>query len=142
MLRPSTEYAVPLWHSGLTKDDSDKIESLQKKALMFILGCTYIDFKRHYKVGDELLSYNDTLKKLELTTLKERREVLTTNFAITTAQSKLHEDMFTKRKSQNIKTRNTFVIEEPFCYTDRYKKSAIPYMSRILNGVFLSQKKQ
>ena len=33
MLRPITEYAVPLWHPGLTDGDKNKIEFLQKKAL-------------------------------------------------------------------------------------------------------------
>ena len=31
MLRPVTEYAVPLWHSGLTEGDSNKIEMLRKQ---------------------------------------------------------------------------------------------------------------
>ena len=31
IVRPVTEYAVPLWHSGLTEGDSNKIEMLQKK---------------------------------------------------------------------------------------------------------------
>ena len=46
MLRPITEYAVPLWHSGLTDADSKKIEFLQKNALGIIFGCVYIDNKR------------------------------------------------------------------------------------------------
>ena len=141
MLRPVTEYAVPLWHPGLTDCDSNSIEFLQKKALMFILGCTYIDFKRYYKLGNELLSYEDTLNKLELTTLKERREILTNKFAINTARNENHNDMFIKSQSRNTKTRNMFVIEEPFCKTLRYYKSAIPYMSRLLNRVYLSKKK-
>ena len=33
MLRPITEYAVPLWHPGLTDGDSNKIEFLQKKSI-------------------------------------------------------------------------------------------------------------
>ena len=141
MLRPTTEYAVPLWHPGLTECDSNQIELLQKKALMFILGCTYMDYKRYYKLGNELFTYENILDKFGLTTLKDRREVLTNKFAITTARNAKHDDMFIKKQSRNIKTRNMFVIEEPFCYTDRYYKSAIPYMSRILNGVFLSKKK-
>ena len=141
MLRPITEYAVPLWHPGLTDCDSNNIEFLQKKALMFILGCTYIDFKRYYKLGDELLSYEDTLDKLGLTTLKERREVLTNKFAINTARNENHNDMFIRRQSHNTKTRNMFVIEEPFCKTLRYYKSVIPYMSRLLNRVYLPKKK-
>ena len=139
-LRPITELSAPLWHSGLSEVDSDKLELLQKKALMFILGCTYVDFKRFYKLDDKLFSYEDVLQKLGLSTLKERREVLTNKFAITTANNERHKDLFVKRHSHEFATRNMHVIEEPFCKTDRYYKSAIPYMSRILNGVFLSKK--
>lgn len=35
MLRPVTEYAVPLWQSGLTESDSNKIEMLQKKSIRY-----------------------------------------------------------------------------------------------------------
>ena len=38
LLRPITEYAAPLWHSGLSKSDNNKLESLQKKAVGIILG--------------------------------------------------------------------------------------------------------
>ena len=41
IIRPITEYAAPLWHSGLTETDCKKIEKLQKKALGIILGVTY-----------------------------------------------------------------------------------------------------
>ena len=46
------------------------------------------------------------------------------------------------QKLYNMVTRNMFVIEEPFCKNDRFYKSAVPYMSRMLNGVFLSKKKE
>ena len=35
IVRPVTEYAVPLWHSGLTENDSNKIELLQKKSIRY-----------------------------------------------------------------------------------------------------------
>ena len=41
ILRPIAEYAVPLWHSGLTEFDSYKIEMLQKRVLATILGTIY-----------------------------------------------------------------------------------------------------
>ena len=75
-----------------------------------------------------------------MTTLNERREVLTTKFAIDTARNERHNDFFIKRPTQNIVTRYMFVIEEAFCANERYYKSSLPYMSRKLNGVFLSQK--
>ena len=31
VLRPISEYAAPLWHSGLTEKDTSKLEMLQKK---------------------------------------------------------------------------------------------------------------
>ena len=37
-------------------------------------------------------------------------------------------------------TRYSHTIQEKFCKTDRYYNSAIPFMSRILNGVFISEK--
>ena len=33
LLRPIAEYTEPLWHSGLLKSDSDKLERLQKRAV-------------------------------------------------------------------------------------------------------------
>ena len=142
IVRPVTEYAVPLWHSGLTESDSNKIERLQKKALGIILGCVYIDNKRYYSLDNDIASYEQALQKLSLTTLNERREVLTTKFALDTAMNKKHNDFFIKKQAHNIVTRNMFVIEEPFCKNERYYKSSLPYMARKLNGVFLSQKKE
>ena len=81
------------------------------------------------------------MQKLSLTTLNERREVLTTKFAIDTARNEKHNDFFIKKQTPHITTRNMFVLEEPFCKTERYYNSAIPYMSRMLNGVFLSKKR-
>ena len=141
ILRPITEYAVPLWHSGLSEGDSNRIELLQKKALSIILGTRYIDNKRYFKLNDKLLSYVDTLQKVGLTTLNKRRVVLTNKFAIETARNEKHNDMFIKKQSNAMATRNMFVLDEPYCKTERYFKSAVPYMSRTLNGVYLSKKK-
>ena len=141
IVRPVAEYAVPLWHSSLTENDSNKIESLQKKALGIILGLIFIDYKRYYSLDNKILSYEQALQALSLTTLNERREALTTKFAIDTARNMKHNDFFIKKQPHKIATRNMFVIEEPFCKNERYYKSAVPYMSRVLNGVYLSQKK-
>ena len=62
LLRPITEYAAPLWHSGLTKCDSEKLERLQKRALGLILGTTYIDYVRHYNVKGEYATYDAALR--------------------------------------------------------------------------------
>ena len=38
MLRPITEYAAPLWHSGITAAESNKLENLQKRAIVLYFG--------------------------------------------------------------------------------------------------------
>ena len=141
MLRPITEYAVPLWHSGLTECDSGNIEMLQKKALGTILGCVYVDNKRYYKLENEHVTYLDTLQNIGLTTLNKCREVLTSKFALETARNESQNDMFLKKQNNHITTRNRLILEEPHCKTDRYYRSTIPYMSRILNAVVISKRK-
>ena len=141
ILRPISEYAVPLWHSGLTEYDSDRIEMLQKRVLATILGTIYIDHKKHYKVEDGYVSYDVALQLIGLTTLKHRREVLTNKFALDTARSQKHNDLFIKNQNNYMATRKRLVLKEPNCETDRYAKSAVPYMTRLLNGVYLTSKK-
>ena len=142
MLRPVAEYAAPLWHSGLSDGENNKIEMLQKNALSIILGTEYIDHKRYYKYNEEIVSYDGALQKLGLTTLNERRAALTKNFAIGTASNVKHSTMFTKNQSIGITTRNRPIFDVPFCRTERYYKSAVPVMTRMLNDVFVNNKKK
>ena len=142
VLRPITEYAAPLWHSGLTDADDKRIEKLQKKILGMILGTKYIDNKRYYKILGEPVSYNLALQKYGLTTLHQRREVLTQKFALDIAKNDMHKDIFDFIQVKNMTTRNPSVIYEKFCYTHRYYNSSDPYMSRVLNGVYLTEKKE
>ena len=81
MLRPSAEYAAPLWHSCLTACDAKKLEKLQKTALAIILGKVYINYKPYYNIENKLLNYNETLCVLNLDTMYDRREKLTIKFA-------------------------------------------------------------
>ena len=137
ILRPITEYAVPLWHSGLTEHDNNRLEMLQKKVLGIILGTIYIENRRYYKLEETHMSYDEALQTIGLTTLKYRREVLTNKFALETVRNEKHIDMFLKKQSINIVTRNATLLDEYSCKTERHFKSAIPYMSRILNCVYL-----
>ena len=140
MVRPITEYAAPLWHSGLSNTDINKIEDLQKTALGMILGTVYIEYKRYYKFRNKPVSYDIALQKYGLTTLLQRREVLTQKFALDTVKNPNHRNMFEFVQAKNMTTRYCHTIQEKFCKTDRYYNSAIPFMSRILNGVFISEK--
>ena len=141
ILRPLVEYAAPLWHSGLTNCDNHKIEMLQKHVLAIILGTVYVDFRKHYKVGDDILSYNEALQVIGLNTLNDRREVLTRKFAFDLVESQKHSDLFEINQNNYMATRNRLHYKEPKYHTDRYFKSAIPYMTRLLNKEYLTLKK-
>ena len=133
VLRPLTEYATPLWHSGLTDVDSDMLESLQKRSLGIILGVTYINNKRRYKVDGKTLSYEQTLEKTNLDLLKDRREFLTKKFSLQAVDDARHNEMF-QPKIHNVNTRLKSKYQEYFCETNGLKMSAVPYMTRILNN--------
>ena len=135
LIRPITEYAAPLWHSGLSASDINLLESLQKKALGLILGTIYIDHKRYYNINGQPVSYEDALKHFELLTLLERREDLTQKFAVETFKNDRHEGFFELPKRTRTGTRTILNVQEKDCNSTQYFKSAVPYMSRLLNDV-------
>ena len=134
LLRPIAEYAAPLWHSGLSKSDSDKLERLQKRAVGLILGTTYVNFERRYKVKCKTVSYEAALRYLDIPKLSERRESLTRDFAIDTFNSERHNDFFEVKSNVRPNARFKPILHEETCRTDRFRNSAIPYMSRLLNN--------
>ena len=140
MLRPLTEYAAPLWHSGLTDADDKAIEDLQKKALAIILRVVFVENRKLYKLNNKIIRYEEVLEKLGLETLSDRREILTGKFALQLVQSERHKDMIeTKVKTYNTRSNNRFV--ELNCNSKRSFMSAVPYMTRLLNGVRYSKTK-
>ena len=68
------ELAVPVWHPGLTQQEKDQLERVQKCALHIILGESYKDYK-------------NALQRLNCDSLNNRRMKLYENFA-TTAEKK------------------------------------------------------
>ena len=134
LLRPIAEYAAPLWHSGLSNCDSKKLERLQKRAVGLILGTTYVNYERCYKVKGENVSYETALKFLEIPKLAERRESLTLTFAIDTLKSEIHKGFFEEKDNVRPNARFKPIVQEETCRTDRLKNSAIPYMSKLLNN--------
>ena len=135
LLRPITEYAAPLWHSGLLAYDSKILERLQKTTLGLILGTTYVENKRYYKVKGEAVPYEVALTNLDLPTLAERRETLTRKFALDTFNNPNHKEFFDETTNVRPNARFKPAVQEYTCGTDRLKNSAIPYMSRLLNNI-------
>ena len=119
-IRSTLEFACPVFHGGLTKDQSHQIELVQKKALAVILGRSY-------------MSYESALLQLQLERLDTRRTDLCHKFALKCVKSAKHSVMFPKNQKAYVNTRNSKPYIEHKCKTSRYFNSPIPYLSRLLN---------
>ena len=118
-VRSILEYAVPVWNSGITQEQSNQIERVQKVAFRMILDECYID----YEVACTLLSTEP---------LYLRRIQLCINFA--KKELKKENSLFIKA-SKNIFTRSVKKqVNEFKCRTRRYQNSSMPYLSKLLNN--------
>ena len=79
----------------------------------------------NYKIG---------LNKLGLDTLEKRREALCIKFAMNSAKSDQHSHLFSKYDKNRPNTKNKISYIEPTCRRSRYYKSAVPYLTRLLNS--------
>ena len=111
-IRSILEMAVPVWHSSLTKLQSNEIEKVQKIAMKIILKHKYV-------------SYDLACRKFNTITLEERREKLCYKFASKNLKS--DHSYFTKPvKDVNTKNKSSMAVKEIKCNYDRYRKSSIP----------------
>lgn len=119
-IRPVLEYAAPVWHTGLTTELSDQLESLQKRALRIIYGGS--SFTNY--------TYEPFCEKLGILTLHARREELSKNFFIGLFDpaSCLHHLIPGKRENlQTEKLRKSVQYQIPFARTNRFRNSLILY---------------
>ena len=117
-VRSQLEICLQLWHSSLTSKENDDIERVQKIACAIIL-CSYD-------------SYSKNLETLGLKTLKDRRTDLCKEFAKKCVKNPRHSSLFPSSISRP-KTRNSKPFTEYKCRTQRFYKSAIPFLTRLLN---------
>ena len=123
MIRPTVEYASPAWHSMLTKEQSNILESQQAQAMKNILGPG--------------ISYRRMKETLELDTLQERREAATLKFGLKCANSVKFGHWFPQRRLPLYERRSGVrysVYQEKICRTDRHKNSPLNYTKRLLNN--------
>ena len=117
-IRSILEHAVPVWHSGLTKKQSAKIEKVQKTALKIILESNYTN-------------YETACTLLNLEPLEYRRTDLCLTFA---RRDIKREGTLFSRIEVKSKTRAVpKLVKEYKCRTNRYHNSSMPYLSRLLN---------
>ena len=119
-IRAILEMCVPVWHTGLTKKQTRNIEQIQKIAFRIILNQNYVN-------------YENALKVLKVKTLKDRRVQLCKNFAAKNVKS---EYSFFEIKNKTVNTRSSGLkVHEFKCNTARYKKTSLPYLSKLINQV-------
>ena len=120
-VRSKLEQSAVVWHSSLTKECCDKLERVQKSALKVILGSSYT-------------SYSDALNDLKLQSLAERRRSLCLKFAKKCLRTEKFNSMFPKKTKLHCMSKRyqeKFMVKDT--WTERYKRSAIPYMVKLLN---------
>ena len=122
-IRSVLEYSAPVFTSMLTREHIIDIERIQKIAFKVILDDKYLD-------------YTQACCLLNASTLESRRRELSLSFALKCLKSDQHGHLFKQRVSTYYTLRNIKSFEEPFCMTDRYKSSPIPYLTRLLNDHF------
>jgi hypothetical protein len=118
--RSVLEYCAVVWHPGLTQTNIVDIERVQKAACAIILGKQYT-------------SYHDALVSLGLERLDVRREALSRKFAKKAFKSNKYSSWFVKDVNQSNTRRQIKTVKEAQCRTKRLQKSALPYLTHILN---------
>ena len=120
-IRPVSEHGVAVWHSGLTKNQSNEIEKIQKVAFRIILGENYI-------------SYDAACILLNVMPLRYRRTELCTSFAIKLYKSSRSADFFLPAKRNvNLRNKNKNLVIEQKCNTKRLYNAPHNYLARLIN---------
>ena len=128
-VRGVLEYCSTVWHSSLTNADSDDIERVQKAAVRLIMG-------KNYK------GYKEALLHMNLESLRDRREKMALNFAKKSLKMENFSKLFPINHAIHLmKKRNPEKYVVTNANTERYRKSAVPFLQRLLNEDYRKQKK-
>ena len=120
-IRSVVEQSAVVWHSSLNKKNRQDLERVQKAAVRVIMGKNYS-------------TYKNGLTVLKMDTLEKRRELLCLRFAKNSLKSEKVKNMFPLKKSKHgMKLRKPKKFKTNKENTKRLKKSALPYMRKLLN---------
>ena len=121
-IRSKLDQSAVVWHSSLSHKNRNDLERVQKSAVRCILGVNY-------------KSYDDALEKLRLVTLEERREQMCLKFAKQCLKLEKMKFLFPKNlSSHSMQKRYPEYYKVVKSQTERFRKSAIPSMLKMLNG--------
>ena len=118
-IRSILEFAVPVWHSSLTRKQVSEIEFVQKLAFKIILGRAYS-------------SYSDACARLQTVTLEERRLAICLRFASKNIKS--DKCLFTKPNEHFRLRRRNHVVKEYKCNKAKFQRSSLPYLAKLANS--------
>ena len=121
--RVHLEMCCGVWHSSLTVAQRSSLEKAQRVAMAAMVG--------HWAP-----SLTDQLEDLGLERLFTRREDICRRFALRTASKSRHRDIFTLAPNGLQRpNKKSLKYAEPKARTTTYRKSAVPYLTRILNSI-------
>ena len=118
-IRSVLEYAVPVWHSGITRKESSEIEGIQKLAFRIIL-------KQSYS------SYTRACAFFVTETLEKRRQSICLKFALKNIKS--NQSLFeVAPKDERLRQRRR-IVKEFTCNSKRFERSSLPYLASLVNS--------
>ena len=121
-IRPVMEYAARVWHSGLTAELAESIDSIQKRALQIIFGGNSFTIS----------SYHLFCNSRAISSLYDKRDKLSLDFVhkILHPSSCLHYLLLNKRHNNQIhKLRNHSLYPAPFARTQKFKKKTLSWFT-------------
>ena len=120
-IRSIAEQSAVVWHSSLSGKNRKDLERIQKVAVRLIMG-------KNYK------NYSHSLNALNLDSLNKRRRNLCLRLAKNCLRNEKMKNLFPIRKSKHsMKKRNERKFQSKIINSKRYEKSALPFMTKLLN---------
>ena len=126
-IRSILENAAAVWHSGLTQNNINDLERLQKSSLRVICGNKYT-------------TYEDALNYMKMDNLYDRRTKLCFNFMKKSIKLENFKELFPENSNVNMNVRNHEKYLVKKYITERCKKSSVPYFQSLMNKYVREQK--
>ena len=120
IVRPVFEYASACFHTGLTTEQSNRLEKMQRISLKIIYGLS--------------TSYADCLEKSGLRTLSDRRQTLFENFVNKSYESERFRTRgFEEKRPCGYPLRPEKVVKELFASRERLQKAPLYQARKLVN---------
>ena len=118
------EYCSPVYSGALTVQQERDLARVHRRAVAAITG-------RHCR-GEEFVAACSSLGLED--DLSQRRLRLARDFAKRTVEKSRHQDLFTRLENPPNTRSGGKVWRDPKCHTQRHLQSAVPHLTRLLNG--------